>query len=132
MAGRVSSTVRPAFAPVIRTGATSWWGSTCCLPSGGTSYTLANRTASGEDDVTLTLAFGAPVTVRAVVTGAESKCAYWPGKSSESPTPSPESWESAATPGTAEIAGGAPPAGFSTVCSRPVSASGCPPLSRPG
>ena len=45
-AGRVSATSLPCSASSTRTGATSWEGSTCWRPSGPTSYTLPNRTAS--------------------------------------------------------------------------------------
>ncbi len=133
-AGRVSSTSLPSLASSTRTGATSWAGRTCCLPSGPTSYTFAKSTASLVEDFTWTRTFGVPVMRRSPPSGSESNAANCPGKSRETPTPSEDSRESEPPPrpGSEEIAGGLAPAGLSMVFSRPPSGTSRPPLTRPG
>lgn len=114
-------------------GATSWAGSTCCLPSGDTSYTLPNSTASPCPALTSTWTVGEPVTLSGSSSGAESKRAYWPGKSIERPTPREDSWaRPPPTPGTAEMAGGLAPAGLRNVFVRPPRATLSVPLLSPG
>jgi hypothetical protein len=57
---------------------------------------------------------------REPASGAESKLAYWPGKSRENPSPREDNWDSPPpTPGTAEMDGGVAPAGLRKVWVRP-------------
>ncbi len=93
------------------------------MPSGPTSYSFANSTASGRSAFTRTGTVGCPVRCSGESSGAESNAAFCPGKSSDSPAPSADAWLSAPMPGSVEIPGGAPPGGLVIVFSPPASST---------
>src|SRR5690606_23862345 len=95
-----------------------------------------NSTASSLVEVTRAVICGEPVMRRSRSRGSDWKRACWPGKSSETPTPSEDSWErpppAPERPGRADTAGGLAPAGLSKRCWNPVRRTVSGPLLRPG
>ena len=99
-------------------------------PSGETSKTRANSVASAGAGCpgtreTVTCTRGAPVTVSGDCIGGVVNCADWPGSSAVNAESLPLSVPSAPPrPGSEVIAAGLPPAGLTTTCGSPPSASG--------
>jgi hypothetical protein len=126
----VTSTGEPsAGSPETRNGAIALAGSTR-LPSGPTSYSFANNTASGDGLVvagsaaTRRRTVDEPVMISCESSGAVVNWAAWPGGSRlNSPASRDELLASAFSPGRPLIAGGLPPAGLTIDWDGPASGS---------